>query len=280
VYKFTGKELDSETGLYYLGARYYSPVDGIFLSVDVLSGAPNNIGWNPYHYTWNNPVKFIDPTGMHGESTHVDEVGNVIAEYDDGDNGVYVHANGTTKSQIDVQRGGGAYTGGDGNYIGELGGTIDVNQVYSNLLERNIGEAKKIRNPWTFKNLVTDKGDWDLKADKESIFGLGNDGRTKFSFEGEMLEAQDIGNHHFGAVALAVGLFPDEEFILRQAGKNQMSKPGLSKPEWQKYKTYEVSGNWKTESSPRTIRIMLPPYGDDPRDQKWIKSGFEYYKRR
>jgi uncharacterized protein RhaS with RHS repeats len=30
VYKFTGKELDAETGLYYLGARYYSPVDGIF----------------------------------------------------------------------------------------------------------------------------------------------------------------------------------------------------------------------------------------------------------
>jgi RHS repeat-associated protein len=62
VYKFTGKELDSETGLYYLGARYYSPVDGIFLSVDPLAGSFPS--WSPYVYTLNNPVRLTDPTGM------------------------------------------------------------------------------------------------------------------------------------------------------------------------------------------------------------------------
>jgi RHS repeat-associated protein len=63
VYKFTGKELDAETGLYYLGARYYSPVDGIFLSVDPLADHPNQVDKSPYAYAWNNPVRLTDPDG-------------------------------------------------------------------------------------------------------------------------------------------------------------------------------------------------------------------------
>ncbi|MFN4197919.1 MAG: RHS repeat-associated core domain-containing protein, partial [Flavobacterium sp.] len=36
-YKFNGKELDVETGLYYYGARYYNPQLSIWLSVDPLA---------------------------------------------------------------------------------------------------------------------------------------------------------------------------------------------------------------------------------------------------
>src|SRR5690625_643521 len=36
-YKFNGKELDSETGLYYYGARYYNPRISTFISVDPLA---------------------------------------------------------------------------------------------------------------------------------------------------------------------------------------------------------------------------------------------------
>ena len=36
-YKFTGKELGEETGLYYYGARYFDPRIGRFLSVDPLA---------------------------------------------------------------------------------------------------------------------------------------------------------------------------------------------------------------------------------------------------
>ena len=35
-YKFNGKELDEETGLYYYGARYYDPRISVWLSVDQL----------------------------------------------------------------------------------------------------------------------------------------------------------------------------------------------------------------------------------------------------
>ena len=35
-YLFNGKELDEETGLYYYGARYLNPTNGMWLSVDPL----------------------------------------------------------------------------------------------------------------------------------------------------------------------------------------------------------------------------------------------------
>ena len=37
TYKFNAKELDSETGNYYYGARYYDPKVSVWLSVDPLA---------------------------------------------------------------------------------------------------------------------------------------------------------------------------------------------------------------------------------------------------
>ena len=64
-FKFNGKELDEETGLYYYGARYYDPKISIWLSVDPLAESFPN--WNPYNYTMQNPINLVDPTGMSAE---------------------------------------------------------------------------------------------------------------------------------------------------------------------------------------------------------------------
>lgn len=64
-YKFNAKELDEETGLYYYGARYYNPRLSIWYGVDPMT--EKYPGWSPYAYTFNNPVNFVDPTGMEGE---------------------------------------------------------------------------------------------------------------------------------------------------------------------------------------------------------------------
>ena len=64
--RFTGKERDAESGLDYFGARYYHSVAGRFLSVDpVLDSADptNPQSWNRYTYTFNNPLKYVDPDG-------------------------------------------------------------------------------------------------------------------------------------------------------------------------------------------------------------------------
>jgi len=61
-WKFTGHELDRETGLYYAKARYYDPKMSLFLSVDpLLETQPNK---TPYHYASNNPVNRVDPDGL------------------------------------------------------------------------------------------------------------------------------------------------------------------------------------------------------------------------
>src|SRR6056297_1497191 len=61
-YKFNAKELDCESGYYYYSARYYDPRMARFLSVDPLAGEMPE--WGSYTYTFNNPLKYIDPTGM------------------------------------------------------------------------------------------------------------------------------------------------------------------------------------------------------------------------
>ncbi|MDY3529835.1 JAB-like toxin 1 domain-containing protein [Riemerella anatipestifer] len=67
-YLFNGKELDSETGLYYYGARYYDPKTSIWLNVDPL--AEKYPFTSPYTYTLNNPINLIDPTGMEPEDDY------------------------------------------------------------------------------------------------------------------------------------------------------------------------------------------------------------------
>jgi len=122
-YRYTGQELDGLTGLYYYGARYYDPIVSNFIGVDPLADAPLNIGWSSYAYVWNNPLKFIDPDGRQGESTHLDGDGNLIAEFDDGDDGVYMHSNGTTKSDISKHNYFGTANSIKGETITDGGGT-------------------------------------------------------------------------------------------------------------------------------------------------------------
>jgi RHS repeat-associated protein len=86
-FRFTGKRLDEETGLYYYGARYLDPQTSRWLSTDPAMGeyipqAPvddearkrngnlpgmggvfNYVNLHTYHYAGNNPVKYVDPDG-------------------------------------------------------------------------------------------------------------------------------------------------------------------------------------------------------------------------
>jgi len=60
-YRFTGKERDEETGLYYHGARYYAPWLARWISCDPAGLAD---GPNMYVYAQNQPTQLSDPTGM------------------------------------------------------------------------------------------------------------------------------------------------------------------------------------------------------------------------
>jgi RHS repeat-associated protein len=63
-YKYTGKELDSSTGLYYYDARYYDPQLGRFISADtVVAHTRDPQDLNRYAYARNSPLAYTDPTG-------------------------------------------------------------------------------------------------------------------------------------------------------------------------------------------------------------------------
>ena len=64
-YRFVERETDEATGLTYMHARYYNPRLGRFMSVDPVGGrVEDSQSWNRYAYVLNNPLKFVDPTGM------------------------------------------------------------------------------------------------------------------------------------------------------------------------------------------------------------------------
>jgi RHS repeat-associated protein len=60
-YRFTGKERDEESALYYHGARYYAPWLGRWSSCDPAGFID---GLNSYSYVRSNPVRYVDPAGM------------------------------------------------------------------------------------------------------------------------------------------------------------------------------------------------------------------------
>lgn len=61
---FLGSVEDDSTGLVELGARYYDPTIGRFISTDPLVDMRNPQTMNAYTYAANNPVTWQDPTGL------------------------------------------------------------------------------------------------------------------------------------------------------------------------------------------------------------------------
>ncbi|MCL2077835.1 MAG: RHS repeat-associated core domain-containing protein, partial [Oscillospiraceae bacterium] len=59
-YRFSGEYYDSESGYVYLRARYYDTSLGRFISEDAAFDGKN---W--YVYAGNNPIMFVDPTGLY-----------------------------------------------------------------------------------------------------------------------------------------------------------------------------------------------------------------------
>ena len=60
-FRYTGRELDSETSLHYMRARYFDPATGKFISEDPIEFKG---GINFYRYARNNPGNLVDPFGL------------------------------------------------------------------------------------------------------------------------------------------------------------------------------------------------------------------------
>ncbi len=124
-YQFTGHEYDEENNHDYHGARYYNRDIGRYLSVDPLSSvAP---GWTPYRYAYNNPLRYIDPTGML-EGDYYDKEGNWLGNDGIDDDKVYV-VKGEDKFNIKDFEEGGKYHNNQSAYNENNGDGFSVNYV-------------------------------------------------------------------------------------------------------------------------------------------------------
>ncbi|TVQ15097.1 MAG: RHS repeat-associated core domain-containing protein [Balneolaceae bacterium] len=85
LYKFTGHERDREAGLEidFMNARTYDSEIGRFMSVDPITHTLNPqelfeihngrlLWYSPYAYTFNDPIRFVDPDGRCPEPTNTD----------------------------------------------------------------------------------------------------------------------------------------------------------------------------------------------------------------
>jgi RHS repeat-associated protein len=64
-YRFTGAEQDSATGLYHMGARFYDPTIGRWLSEDPIQhNIFEPLALNFYGYAYSNPLLLLDPAGL------------------------------------------------------------------------------------------------------------------------------------------------------------------------------------------------------------------------
>ncbi|MCI5080183.1 MAG: M91 family zinc metallopeptidase [Saprospiraceae bacterium] len=63
-YQYNGKELNTDLNLDWIdyGARYYDPAIGRWGQIDPLADKFAN--WSAFSYTYNNPIRFVDPDGM------------------------------------------------------------------------------------------------------------------------------------------------------------------------------------------------------------------------
>jgi len=83
LHKFTSKERDSETGLDFFGARYFSSAEGRFTSPDrstIPVPVPYADFWEPqtlniYSYATNNPLSVIDKVGHAKNSSNIKDMG-------------------------------------------------------------------------------------------------------------------------------------------------------------------------------------------------------------
>ena len=149
-YKFSAKELDEETGLYYYGARYLDPKYSRWISADPaigeymgktdagMGGIYNHVNFNLYHYAGNNPINYTDPDGkfFNRPTSHIRQT-----DFNNRTNPVYMGHTPSGKYKID----------GDGNKKFTTRNTIFAfgclfTEIYNNALtarEKRVAAAKK-----------------------------------------------------------------------------------------------------------------------------------------
>jgi RHS repeat-associated protein len=124
--RYAGEYFDEESGMYYLRARYYDPVTGRFISKDSYEGTLTNpLSMNLYTYCYNNPLRYIDPSGhiitswdkLHCTADEIKLLDQYTKDWENGDIAAYNYAENIRNKYRTYEE----YGIGDGNTGGRMG---------------------------------------------------------------------------------------------------------------------------------------------------------------
>ena len=107
-YTYTGQEYLDEVDVYDHGARMYDHQLGRWHVIDPL--AELYVGYSPYNYVLNNPISYLDPTGLGVEGWYLDDYGQM-----------QFNANIHSQGDMDIFGISGTYQFEDGYWAGEDG---------------------------------------------------------------------------------------------------------------------------------------------------------------
>jgi RHS repeat-associated protein len=215
-YGFTGQREEAGFGLYDYNARYYDPYLNRFVSPDTIVPDPANPqSWNRYSYVYNNPLRYVDPTGH--DPGWLGAAFWVLASV--------VLGNHTAPNDPAVD-----YSRRDGNesvpdpghmtewLVGKMVGnaqSVEAESIRA-LIDKEgftLIEDNAANQAWT---ALVDTGNvWDYKVELEGSSWYA-DGTRDVTLGGMTLNYDAVANIHYGFVGGAIGF--DSDYLRQAAG--------------------------------------------------------------
>ncbi len=262
-FKFTTYERDSETGGDYALNRQYAANRARFDQPDPYGGSydvADPQSFNRYAYVQNDPVNFVDPSGLRMIMVCETWLDNEGGGWRDICIWIDVPEGPPIPGEPNPRGGRGLQNSGQPKKepcppVPQAPPDVSINGNISRAEQhRPAGPVTTATAASWFKKMVQGGG-----STAESV-------RRGESWNYKKLGPQyrDFGNFNYGAAGAAIGF--DETSLLIEAGRAQIAA-GTSKPEW------GTPGG-------RIWGKPVAPYGDDPDDQALITKGFQYYQAR
>jgi RHS repeat-associated protein len=212
--KYAGHEYDSDTGLSYMGARYYDGDIGRFLSQDPIGQqAPEAFLMDPqqlnmYSYARNNPMVIVDPTGMYNEKTGAVEEGDTPDVIVSTINNAFgIETDWATVQNVSFY----ADRFGDKGLSDIVGESLYIGTDITSDISRNLDFLNSYRadgaNMLSLAKFAPGK-EWDLKNSGSKLYGGDADTRQNWSYlyHGDLIRYDAPGNINYGYVAKSLGL--------------------------------------------------------------------------
>ncbi|MBO7624778.1 MAG: hypothetical protein J6S82_05670, partial [Bacteroidales bacterium] len=280
-YSFNAKELDEETGMYYYEARYYKPP--VFTSRDPMF---EKYFWmTPYAYCANNPVKYVDPSGRE-ISTHTDADGNVVAVYNDGDNGVYKHNGNRSYTNAELKL---LYSKSNPSAGGEKMGETEF---WDEFVSPETGETlteTKIQFGKSFMPIIKDMHEQSLNMDlaeiaNKSMGGGVFDIKSKYSNVGGLLNGKYATSRSAGNFLAAYNASTGKKYgfrisfdtFQRLAGALHIQESSNNKLTNKQMRQIVLTGTFNPSNPQDIIKFIPPTYGEVDYQYRMSKMGWDF----